>query len=63
MSDYMTLLGAEDVRSAGRQMQQAAHEMSTAAETIRWALEQHQQFMNQWLADYRDIRAQQEDAP
>ena len=50
MSDYITLLGAEDVRAAGRLMSSAAESMRSAADTISYALSQHQRFMDDWLS-------------
>lgn len=49
MRDYITLLGAEDVRSAARTMSSAASEMHRAASSIAYALEAHQRFMDDWL--------------
>lgn len=50
MADYVTLLGAEDVQSAGRNIAHAATTMESAASSIAWALEQHQRFMDDWLS-------------
>lgn len=49
LSNYVTLVGAEDVRSAASRMQSAADQMSSAASTIDSALERHQRFMDDWL--------------
>jgi hypothetical protein len=56
MADYVTLLGAEDVKSAANLISTAAYDMNRAAssmsETARLiavAFEQHQVFMNDWL--------------
>lgn len=49
MSAYVTLVGAEDVRSAANTMQSAANTMGSAASSIAFALEQHQRFMDDWL--------------
>jgi hypothetical protein len=49
MADYVTLVGAEDVRSAGNTMRQAADTMGSAVGSLTWALEQHQRFMDDWL--------------
>lgn len=43
MGDYMTLLGAEDVARAGRNMQSAADQMQSAAEVIQ---ESNRQFLH-----------------
>lgn len=49
MSEYVTLLGAEDVRHAGNAMRSAADDMRNAASTIDTALFQQRQFMDDWL--------------
>lgn len=63
MAEYMTLMGAEEVRSAGRQMASAADQMSRAASEmisaadtmsraasdISAALQQHQTFLQEWV--------------
>jgi hypothetical protein len=49
MSDYITLMGAEEVSRAGHSMRDAASSMNSAASTISNALEQHQRFMDDWL--------------
>lgn len=55
MSDYVTLLGSEQVQNAGRSMQEAAHEMTRAASTIDGALREHRQFMETWLQTLEQI--------
>lgn len=40
MPDYVTLLGAEDVRRAGAMMQQAADDMKRASASIEHSLRQ-----------------------
>jgi hypothetical protein len=49
MSDYVTLMGAEQVANAGYQMRDAASNMNSAASTIGHALERHQWFLDDWL--------------
>lgn len=49
MSNHMTLLGAEDVRSAANTMRSAADEMQRAAMNIDASLQQHQRFLDDWL--------------
>lgn len=55
MADYITLLGAEDVRSAASAMQRAADEMRQAAGTIDHAMLQQRQFMEDWLYRFEQI--------
>lgn len=50
--DFVSLLGTEDVRSAGHEMTRAAEVMRGAAGDIHHALTQHQEFMWQWLAAF-----------
>ncbi len=54
MAEYITLLGAEDVRSAGHSMSSAATEMKRAAGEISYALEQHHRFLDDWLMRFQD---------
>lgn len=49
MSQYMTLVGAEDVSRAASNMRSAADDMTRAAANIAAALEQHQRFLDDWL--------------
>lgn len=54
MSQYITLLGAEEVSSAASRMTSAAQQMNSAAASIAWSLEQHQRFMDDWLVRMQD---------
>ena len=49
MADFITLLGAEDVRSAGSSIRTAAEEMRRAAGSIEDSLERHRIFLDDWL--------------
>jgi hypothetical protein len=49
MGESHHLIGADDVRSAGIAMRHAAEEMKSAANTIDVALDQHRNFLNDWL--------------
>jgi len=49
----MTLLGADDVRSASHTMASAADRMQQAASSIQWAFEAHQRFMEDWLQRFQ----------
>lgn len=57
MSEYVTLMGAEQVQSAARTMSQAANEMVRAASNIDNALERHERFMSEWLNRFEQILA------
>ena len=50
MADYVTLMGAEDVRRAAHEMTSAAQIMASAASSIEYSLRQHQQFLDGWLS-------------
>lgn len=49
MADYVVLLGAEAVQSAGNQMASAAQEMNRAAASIEESLDRHRRFLDDWL--------------
>jgi hypothetical protein len=53
MSEYINLIGAEDVRCAGRSISSAAADMQRAANQITEALVLHQRFMDIWLCQFR----------
>jgi hypothetical protein len=53
MADYITLLGADDVRSASHNMISAAERMQQAASSIQWAFDSHQRFMDDWLQRFQ----------
>jgi hypothetical protein len=52
---YVTLLGAEDVRSAGHTIASAATGMERVANNIDGALERHQRFMDDWLSRFEQV--------
>ena len=49
MADYVTLMGAEQVQSAGIRMLSAAEDMRRAAASIDAAFTRHQYFLDNWL--------------
>lgn len=49
MSQYVTLLGAEEVSRAASRMQSAADAMSSAVSSLDSILERHQRFLDDWL--------------
>jgi hypothetical protein len=55
MADYVTLLGAEQVQSAGHSMWRAADQMQFAASAIETVLFRHQRFMDDWLQRFEYI--------
>jgi hypothetical protein len=55
MSEYITLLGAEDVSRAGHNMQSAADTMNRAFGNFDESLRAHQRFMEEWLQTFERI--------
>lgn len=53
--EYMQLVGAETVQSAGHTMQRAADDMNRAASSITGALEQHRRWADEWLQQFKAI--------
>jgi len=49
MTDFIHLLGAQDVRAAGASMNAAADTMSRAAASIDESLTRHSLFLEHWL--------------
>ena len=49
MSNYLTLMGAEEVSSAAHRMSEAASTMNSAAIYMDNVLERHQHFLDDWL--------------
>ena len=49
MVEFITLLGADDVRQAGSARKSAACEMRNAAASIEDSLQRHKQFLDDWL--------------
>ena len=49
MAEYITLLGAEDVRRAAHEMKSAAEGMGQAAMNIEDSLFRHRQWADAWL--------------
>lgn len=60
MSDYVTLLGAEDIRQASRNITSAAQNMNRAAENIDAALQNHEWFLDDWLLRFEAAIAKAE---
>jgi len=49
MSDYITLLGAEDVQRAASSIRSAAEAMQSAADSLENSLSRNQRFMDDWI--------------
>jgi len=53
--DMVHLVGAEQVQSAARTIREAAGVMERAASSINDSLFRHQQFLDQWLAQFEAV--------
>lgn len=49
MSEYITLVGAEEVSRAASSMRSAADDMQRAASSYQYVVDQQQRFMDDWL--------------
>jgi hypothetical protein len=54
MTDYITLMGAEQVASAAGRMVSAADDMRRAAGSIDDAFQRHERFLDDWLMRFTD---------
>jgi hypothetical protein len=52
MTDYIRLVGTEEVRHAANTMSEAADTIRRAVGDLDDALRQHRQFMTEWLAQF-----------
>jgi len=57
MSDYVTLMGAEQVKSAGYAMRSAAEDMNRAASSMAQAVSEQRQIFDNFLLELKDILA------
>jgi hypothetical protein len=55
MSEYVHLIGAESVQSAGNTMRHAADDMNRAAAAFEESLFNLKRFMDDWLVRFEDI--------
>ena len=53
--EFVTLMGAEDVRSAGSSIKAAAVDINMAAGSLNETLIAHQRFMDDWLYRFEEI--------
>ena len=54
MSEYTTLIGAEDVSRAGHNIAGAADTISRASANMENALHQHELFLDDWLERFEE---------
>lgn len=59
MEKYIHLIGTEQVQQAARTMRSAAQEMSQAANSISYTMENHQRFLDEWLGQLVDALERQ----
>lgn len=55
MADYMTLLGADDVRAGGNACHHAAERMNQAASSIDSTFEMNARRMDDWLNRFENL--------
>jgi len=55
MTDFIHLIGAEDVSNAGRNISSAASDMQRAAGSIDETFRNFQNFLEEWLIDFKEI--------
>lgn len=55
MSEYITLIGVEDVRAAGHRMERAAETMRNAASELEIALQRESQRRDEFLSRLEQI--------
>ena len=53
--DTMLLIGADDVRAGGYAVGRGAQEMKNAAATMDYSLQQHRQWMDEWLMRFESV--------
>ena len=49
MTEYIHLIGAEQVQTAANTMREAAQQMGRAVGEMAYPLERHERFMEDWL--------------
>jgi len=55
MSDYINLIGAEDVRRAGSTISSAAETIQGASNSFAETIEMHKRFMEDWLLRFEEV--------
>lgn len=55
MTQYLHLIGAEDVRKAGSMISGAADSMRSTASQIEDSLLRHRQFLDEWLFRLQEV--------
>lgn len=60
MSEYIHLMGAEDVQCAGSAMRSAAEEMNRAVSNLEEVIRLHQRFLDDWLLPCKHERTESE---
>lgn len=55
MSEYIHLVGSEQVQNAANTMRHAAEEMNRASANLEEVLFRHQRFLDDWLMRYEQV--------
>ncbi len=63
MSEYITLIGAEDVVRAGHAISSAASQMQSAANSISESVHQQQQHMDEWIIRFEEAISELQTKP
>jgi len=61
MTEYITILGTEDITRAGCNMISAATDISRAAALIDESLQRHRIFLDEWLARFENLLSEKKD--
>jgi len=55
MAEFITLLGADDVRSGGNAIRVAAGVMQSTAASMEDSLHRHRMFLDDWLSRLEEV--------
>lgn len=61
MTEYVTLMGAEQVQSAGSRIASAAEDIRRAAGSLNDYFCRHESFLNEWLGRFEAALSSHED--
>ena len=55
MTEFIHLIGSEDVRAAASSIHQSSSSMQSAANQMTEALDKHMLFMNDWMYQLQEV--------
>ena len=55
MTEFIHLIGSEQVSTAGHNMMRAAEVMSNVSSNMQLVFEEHQRFLDDWLRRYEEV--------